>query len=901
MRATYRLQLRSGVTFQSAAKIVPYLARLGISHLYLSPILEASPGSTHGYDVTDCNRIDPSLGGDEGFAVLTDALARHGLGLVVDIVPNHMAASPHNAWWRDILRWGRESPWARHFDVDWSAPRLLLPVLGKPYAEALADGAFSLEFDRASGEANLAVNGMRLPLCPASYADILAGTAHDDAQRLAREFVQATPGNWPRLRQELAGLACDPAIGTAIDCAFDAVADDREAMHALHENQVWRLANWRGGNEMLTYRRFFEITGLVGLSVERDDVFRDVHAQILRLIADRRITGLRLDHIDGLADPAAYLDKLATVLRQIASQPVTLHVEKILGSGENLPQDWPVAGTTGYELGTAITGLLVDPDGETSMTLAYGAFTGGNVDLAALIDDCKRGIVTLNLASELSGLARMAEAIASGDRAYRDIGPASIHRAIVELAVALPVYRTYVDAAGTTERDRAVISAAVRLAKAGRTLESGAAIDFIEKLLRLDFATAKQQAAALAFTRRFQQTTGPVMAKALEDTAFYRYNRLIALNEVGSEPGQFGLSPDAFHGAMQDRLERQPGGLSATATHDTKRGEDARARICVLSETAGDWARHVAHWHQLNRHLGTDAAGARYPDPDVEWLFYQSLLGAWPQREPAPSDLSCLGDRMAEFMLKAVREAKVRTSWTAPDSMYEEAVERFVLGALDPDTSKVFLADFARVVAPLVVAGALNSLTQTLIKLVAPGVPDIYQGTETWDLSLVDPDNRRSVDFDALEQQLARAQNATMDDLLHEWRVGLPKLFLLSRGLALRRERPHLFAVGTYQPLQVTGPHAHRVMAFARTNDAEAVIAIAPRLSHDLLRDVPLPLIPAERWHSTILRLPGDLGRHRWRNVLVDDDARFVADAGRVDLRMMLARFPVAMLASQEL
>jgi (1->4)-alpha-D-glucan 1-alpha-D-glucosylmutase len=408
------------------------------------------------------------------------------------------------------------------------------------------------------------------------------------------------------------------------------------------------------------------------------------------------------------------------------------------------------------------------------------------------------------------------------------------------------------------------------------------------------------QAAALAFARRFQQTTGPVMAKALEDTAFYRYNRLIALNEVGGEPDRFGVSPETFHRAMQDRLERQPGGLSATATHDTKRGEDARARICVLSEMAEEWARHVARWHDLNRHLGTEAFGAGYPDPDVEWLFYQALLGAWPFDPAAPVGLTRLGDRMSEFTLKAVREAKARTSWTAPDPAYENAIEHFVRGALDSEISGEFLADFAAVAAPLALTGALNSFTQTLIKLVAPGVPDIYQGAEAWDLSLVDPDNRRPVDFDSLAQQLERTRNATPENLLRDWQSGLPKQHVITRCLSLRQERPQLFARGHYQPLDLAGPQAQHIIAFARAGEGEAAIAVAPRLAHGLLKGTLLPLVPVEAWGDTHLCLPSDLAHHHWQNVLIDDDVRLSVDDGRIDLRVALARFPVALLVSRQ-
>ena len=484
-------------------------------------------------------------------------------------------------------------------------------------------------------------------------------------------------------------------------------------------------------------------------------------ARLIELVDQGKISGIRLDHIDGLADPKGYLDCLQTALGNRA--PFYLVVEKILGPGEILPAEWPVAGTTGYEFAKAVTDVLVDTRGEAGMTAAYHAFIGRYVDYDALVLDAKRRMLAHNLAGELSRLVAMAHDLAQRDLVTRDLGADTLRAAIVELVAALTVYRTYVDSRGLHDNDRLVIARAVAHAKATREVEDEAAFDCLARLLLIELATPEDRVAALAFATRFQQTTGPVMAKALEDTTFYRYNRLIALNEVGGEPEHFGAPIEAFHCAMAERAIRQPTGLSATSTHDTKRGEDARARLCVLSEVPAAWAVHVTRWSALNAHLATTTDRGRYPDPNTEWLFYQALLGAWPMALDLADGpvLSRLGDRMASFMLKAVREAKVHTTWTAQNGAYETAIQRFAHGALGTDRSRAFLVDFAATVQPFVLAGALNSLSQALIKLTAPGVPDVYQGSESWELSLVDPDNRRPVDFARLAEQLAEARRAS--------------------------------------------------------------------------------------------------------------------------------------------
>lgn len=896
--STYRIQLRQGVTFATAADVAPYLARLGVSHLYLSPIFAAAPGSTHGYDVTDCNVVDPTLGGEEGFDMLSDAAARHGLRLIVDFVPNHMAADPHNPWWRDVLTWGRDSRFAHHFDIDWSSAKLILPVLAKSYGDLLEEKAFGLEFEARTGEMHFVYGGLKLPLHPASLAEILGRIDLADFRRLGRALIETSAGTWPRRRGELARLCSTPEGRAALDDAMRATAEDPEALHALHERQAWRAVDWRAGREALNYRRFFEITGLVGLNVERDEVFRDVHAKALALVEAGKIHGLRLDHIDGLADPASYLKRLRAAVDERARAPFPLLVEKILGPGEQIRRAWPIEGTTGYEFANAATGLFVDRGAEPILTDAYRLLAGVRNDFGAIADACKRRIVFHNLASEFRKLTEMACAIAEADRRSRDLGPETLRSGIEEIAVALPVYRTYVDAAGAAPDDRATIRLAVASAREAGNVENDDVFPFLERTLLLDLPHLEDQAAALAFARRFQQTTGPVMAKAIEDTAFYRYNRLVALNEVGGDPDRFGEEPQSFHCAVLARRNSQPCGLNATATHDTKRGEDARARISAISEAPQQWAEHVRRWRDLNRGLRSVEGRAVWPDADMEWLFYQALLGAWPIEAEGtePARLVALADRLAAFMLKAAREAKLRTNWATPQHDYEKALEIFVRGGLDPVRSGAFLADFNAAAEPLVVAGALNSLSQTLLKLTVPGVPDLYQGAEALDFSLVDPDNRRPVDFAALSRQARDVADATATDIMTAWRTAAPKLHVVMRALRLRREFPSLFAEGAYAPLEAAGPSSRNVVAYARVASDRAVIVIAPRLALGLLEGAALPLIGADRWRGTTVALPEALAGMRWRNALVDDAAP--TGGGRIELAQALSAFPVGLLVS---
>ena len=886
--ATYRVQLRNGMDFGAVAALAPYFETLGVSHVYLSPITAAMPGSAHGYDVIDFATIDPVLGGRDGFVAMARALSRHDLKILLDIVPNHMAASPRNAWWRDVLEWGRASARAHHFDIDWSAPKLLVPVLGTHYAAALADGALTLSCDRDAGTLSLNYGELELPLTPPSYSHVLSLAADDRLSELALRFATSSETGAQELRTALAELLA--ADGTGLDAAVSAINADKAALHHVHEQQVWRLAHWRLARENLTYRRFFEISDLVGVRVEEPAVFDDVHASVVELVRDGLVDGLRIDHIDGLADPLGYLRRL----RAVVGEETYIVVEKILGPGETLPRSWPVAGTTGYEFIADLAKIFVR-SGPDALTEAYVAATGESPDLDAAVTAAKRRTFNRNLAGELDYLTHLAADLAHGDVKTRDLGSNTLRRAIVELASALPVYRTYIDAGGAAPEDRDLIARSLAIARASGEVEDDLAFDLLADLLTLAGDTPERQAAALGFATRFQQTSGPLMAKSLEDTIFYRFNRLIALNEVGGEARLDGGSPDEVHAAMLRRLDQAPCALSATATHDTKRGEDARARLYAISEDPARWSAAVTRWMRLNAPLRADAGGEALPDPNTEWLYYQSLLGAWPA-DLQPDDgegLARLASRMAAYMVKAAREAKRHTSWTRIDAAYEGALETFVRESLDPRRSAAFLADFAETGRPFLLAGSITSLTQLVVKLLAPGVPDIYQGTELWDLSLVDPDNRRPADYDRRQALLADAARSPAE-LSASWEDGAVKLAVLRATLAVRARFATGIVHAEYLPLAVEGPRSDNIFAFARRDGGRTAVVIGTRFALGLLDSAPQTPLPAEIWRGTRVVCPPGTNATRLSSVL-HPHGTSINDA-HIDLEQVFGTFPVAVL-----
>lgn len=861
--ATYRIQFRNGMNFDRARELVPYLKSLGISHLYASPIFSAATGSTHGYDVTDANGIDPVLGGRTGFDRLTATLSQAGMGLILDIVPNHMAASLENAWWRSVLEFGEQSPFAKYFDIDWSE-RLTLPQLGKDFDESLADGELTIVVDEVRGNLAIAYYDGLLPMSRQSYA-LLAQTLDDPILTGMAELVGSSKsGDLSRGLRDLIFEAGDLA---QLNERLTPLARDQDFMRRLHDMQHWRLQPWQEAARHLSYRRFFEVTGLVGLRVEDPAVFEASHRLVLDLVRQGQVQGLRLDHIDGLADPGAYLDRL----REAVGIDTYIVVEKILGADEVLPTDWPVAGTTGYEFITALSGLFLDSGGLQKLDEAYRRIAGGNGGFEEGQRAAKRLMTERNFAGETSRLTRIAADI------FPDLAIETIGQAIRELLIAFSVYRTYgVDGPLSTQdadRLKTAVSLACEHVDDTEPLERIAAI--LEG--RVDGKSACD------FRMRFQQLSGPVMAKAMEDTLFYRYNRLLATNEVGGEPDHAPGGIEEFHRTMQARAQSQPTGLSTTSTHDTKRGEDARARLYTLSEGADVFANAIERWCRLNAVHRKELPDGLAPEPNLEWMLYQALAGAWPEdfdRRHADG----LRERFTDYVEKAIREAKLRTDWAAPDSSYEEAV-RFYAAALISPENDVFLDDFARVMQPFIEAGYLNSLSQTLIKLTAPGIPDIYQGAEGFDFSFVDPDNRRPPDFEALTNWLAEGGP------LARLQAEALKQHIIQIGLKLRVEHDGVFTRGDYLPLAVSGSRHEHVVAFARLHDDDFVITVVPRLMFGWL-DPGVLFAGPDFWEDTTVAVP--LPLHGLKADLLT--GKMLEPGGKISLAALLGDQPAALI-----
>jgi (1->4)-alpha-D-glucan 1-alpha-D-glucosylmutase len=877
--ATYRLQLHSGFSFDAAAGIVDYLKDLGITHAYCSPYLQAVPGSTHGYDVIDHSKPNEELGGEAGFARFDAALKRCGLGQVVDIVPNHMAiSSPANVWWADVLENGPSSRYASYFDVDWDTPeprlrnRVLIPILKDQYGRVLDAGELRVVREGAAFTVRYFEN--RLPVNPSSLGPLLLRAARDthsvklgflaDAfndlprpTRLDRLSVRRRHRDKAVLQEQLQRLLDDePAIADALDRAIADINNDEDELHSLLEVQNYRLAWWRSAGRDLGYRRFFDINTLVALRMEDEQVFADTHARVLQWVREGIIDGLRVDHPDGLRDPQEYLERL-----RAAAPEAWIVVEKILERDERLPESWPVAGTTGYEFLNRVGGLFIDPSAEAPLTEFYAEFTGQPTDYDRLVHDKKLHILREVLGSDVNRLTDLLLQICERHRRHRDYSRHELTEALREVIAWFPVYRTYVrPAAGTVSPvDGRYVHEAVAAATANRPDVEATLFEFIESLLLLETRGVLEG----ELVAQLQQLTGPAMAKGVEDTAFYTFNRFVGLNEVGGDPSCFGVSVDRFHEAAQQAQADWPRAMLATSTHDTKRSEDVRARLAVLSERPQEWISAVRRWSELlEKHKSSG-----WPDRNTEYLFYQTLVGAWP----------ITVDRALSYMEKAVREAKAQTSWTSPNVDYDAALKAFIQRAF---MDEAFLSDIGTFVAPLVEPGWINSLSQTLVKLTAPGIPDIYQGTELWSLHLVDPDNRRPVDYDARRRalvELGRIEPATLWSRADE---GLPKMWVVRETLALRRRRPDAFgATGRYTPVMANGSAAAHVVAFLR---ATTVMTVVPRLAAGETRD----------WNATSVMLPPG----RWRNVLT----RVQHEGPSVSLATLWKDFPVALLECDE-
>jgi (1->4)-alpha-D-glucan 1-alpha-D-glucosylmutase len=1019
--STYRLQFNARFTFRDARDLVPYLHDLGVTDCYASPYLMARRGSLHGYDITDHNRLNPEIGSDEDYAAFVEALRARGLGQLLDVVPNHMGiAGNDNLWWNDVLENGPSSPYAGFFDIDWHSAlrpelqdRVLLPVLGDPYGKALESGQLTLHYD--AGAFAIHYFDHRFPVSPDTYDRMLRLGLSELEERLGAtsepfieyQSVLTAVTHLPpcsateparaaeRLREKevikrrIAALVeADPAVRAHVEAsvrAFNGAPGDAHSFDRLDEllgAQPYRLSYWRVAADEINYRRFFDVNELAALSMEKPAVFKATHALVLRLLGTGRVTGLRIDHPDGLYDPREYLQRLQAhyalgvarsvfesdpefrhkpdapakgdgppslacqacvgekddpslarqacaweeieepllaALRQSAAgsaespfrRPLYVVVEKILGKGEPVPEDWPVYGTTGYEFLNVLNGLFVDPDSAGPFSRLYERWRGRNGSFPDVVYQKKFLILQVALASELHVLAHQLDRLSEKDRWSRDFTLNSLRHALREIIACFPVYRSYITGEPIHPRDRYYVETAVARAKRKNPAISDSLFDFVRRMLLLDYpegAGDEGRAGQRRFVGKFQQVTAPVMAKGVEDTAFYVYNRLLSLNEVGGDPDSFGASPSALHRHNKQRQERWPHALSSTATHDTKRGEDVRARLDVLSELPQEWARALPRWGRLNRKHRVPLDELTAPDRNDEYLFYQTLLGAWPLEPFAGKVAEEFVARLQAYMEKATREAKVHTSWVNPNPAYDDGVRRFVAAVLDPAAGGAFLADFQEFQRRVSHYGLLNSLSQALLKVASPGVPDTYQGTELWDFSLVDPDNRRPVDYglrrrllDELKAGAAGAGPRLADfarTLAEQKEDGRVKLYVTWRALHARRDNPGLFTTGDYLPADAVGPRRDHVCAFVRRRDGGVAVAAAPRLMTRLVPEAGGLPLGAAVWEDTRLLLPGVEPGRRLRNVFTGEDVVPGEHEGlaAVAAAEVFATFPVALL-----
>ncbi len=900
LRATQRLQFHKGFTLDDAVPLVPYFARLGISHLYASPLLKARAGSMHGYDVVDPTCVNPELGGEAALQRLVAALREHDMGLILDIVSNHMAVGgADNPWWLDLLEWGRLSPYSEFFDIQWHSPdpllkgQLLMPFLGSDYGEALQSGSLVLKFEAAHGAFYVEHYEHRFPICPRDYALILGND--EPLKPLAERFAALAyqddayaEAGW--LKQALAERASEvlPAIEQRL-AAFDGRTPEGFArLHRLLEEQTYRLASWRTAADDINWRRFFDVNELGGLRVERTAVFEATHGKIFELISAGLIDGLRIDHIDGLADPRGYCRKLRRRVDELSPQRhLPIFVEKILGEGETLREDWQVDGTTGYEFMNQLSLMQHHPDGFAPLAELWSRHSERP---SAFIEEARlarQQILNGSLGGDFESVAQALLQVARDDVMTRDLTLGAIRRALQELIVHFPVYRTYISARGRSAADDKVFQQAMEGARS--TLNEGdwPVLDHLEKWLGgqpwRNRPLGRERKMLKHACVRFQQLTSPAAAKAVEDTAFYRSAVLLSRNDVGFSTEQFSAPLADFHGANQQRLKTFPHNLLATATHDHKRGEDTRARLAVLSECAPWYAEQVEHWRSLAAPLRETPDS---PSAGDELILYQVLLGSWPL-EPNP-DLEAYQQRLWQWQQKALREAKLQSSWSAPNEAYERGVETFLQGVLLSEAGKPLrdaLAAAAQAIAP---AGALNGLAQTLLHLSVPGVPDVYQGDEFWDFSLVDPDNRRPVDFQA--RQRALDNPADIGELLSSWRDGRIKQAVIAQVLALRKANVELFSDGAYTALEVVGPQADHVVAFCRELQGKHVLVVVPRWSRRLLENALQPLIPAQVWGDTRVKLPFAATTQNWKGLF---QTRAVTPDKELLISAALGDFPV--------
>jgi (1->4)-alpha-D-glucan 1-alpha-D-glucosylmutase len=941
---------------------VPYLHALGITDLYVSPVFRARQGSTHGYDVTDHTTINPELGTELDLEALAQTLQQHGMGLLLDVVPNHMGIGDEaNRWWQDVLENGPSSPYAGFFDIDWNPPKqvlanqVLLPVLGDQYGRVLEQGEIRLAYDE--GAFFITFYQQRFPVAPRTWTAILEPAleqlrpvlAADDPHLIELESILTSLRYLPlrtetdpekvreRQREKEVGkrrLASLMAVSAPVRSAIEAVVvvmngqpDDPasfDRLEALLAEQAYRLCHWRVAADEINYRRFFDINELAAIRVEQPEVFEAVHALVFRLLRQGVVTGLRIDHPDGLFDPAQYFVDLQAGCSQALAEaapedsssavgdthrPCYVVIEKILAPDERLRDHWAVHGTTGYDFLNLVNGLFVDPQGQDSVQECYARYTGRTQPFAEVAYDSRKLILDVTMSSELHVLARRLERIAEQHRWSRDFTLFSLQEALREVIACFPVYRTYIRTlhTGVDAEDQGHITRAVSMAQLRNPAMSASIFDFIAEVLLLrdpGRLTAAQHTERWDFVMRFQQLTGPVMAKGLEDTAFYRTYSLVSLNEVGGGPASCDTAVEVFHQHNAERLAQWPSSLLTTATHDTKRSEDVRARINVLSEIPDEWERAVQRWQAWNRDKKEILNGVEVPEANEEYLLYQTLVGAWPLTPLDDTARARCIERIVQYMEKALKEAKVHTSWINPQKAYDQAVRSFVQGILTPHTAPRFLTDFERFQARIAPAGLLNSLAQTLLKITAPGVPDLYQGTELWDDSLVDPDNRRPVDFSSRSAYLAELQQRESEgllplvqELLAQWGDGRIKLYVTYKALHCRRRHATLFRDGDYLPLPCSGARREHVVAFARRREHTWVLVVVPRLLMQLSVRRWLPL-GRRAWGQSALLLPPEAPR-TWHNILTGEvlTGAATAQAQRLPLQTIWQHCPVALLA----
>jgi len=951
--STYRLQFNGDFTFNQAREIVPYLSALGISHLYASPYLKARPGSRHGYDIIDHNALNPEIGTDDEFERLCETLARHGMGQVLDVVPNHMGVlGGDNAWWLDVLENGQTAAHAGFFDIDWAPSKaklhgkVLLPVLGERYGAVLENAELQLRFDAAHGEFGIYYFGHHFPVDPAQYPCILAFRMEALSARLGEgsqllmdyQSLVTAFHNLPSRDEEsperqlerrrdkevhkrhLAGLvAQSSAIALFLEENLRSLngkageSSSFDLLHDLIEKQAYRLAFWRVASDEINYRRFFDINDLAGLCMENDEVFDATHQLVLRLVQEGKLDGLRIDHPDGLYAPEAYFCRLVEHCNRAGHAPY-LVVEKILAADENLRDSWPVQGTTGYEFTHLLNGLFVVTSAAKRMERAYQSFIGEHVNFDDLLYRSKQLIMKSALSGELNVLANLLSKIAEADRNTCDYTLNGLRTALAEIVACFPVYRGYISAREVAPEDRRNIEQATAAAKRRSTTADPSIFDFLRDVLTLAAADGKSPAHAeqvLVFSMKFQQFTSPVMAKGLEDTSAYIYHRLLSLNEVGGDPRRFGVTRGAFHRANQVRAKSHPHSMLATSTHDTKRSEDMRARLNVLSEIPAAWRLALRHWSRANQSLKRKVDGMRVPTLNDEYFIYQTLLGIWPPGEPDGNEIARLGVRLREYLVKAVREAKVYTSWINPNTAYEDAVVAFAIALINAPAESAFMTDFRPFQRRIAWLGMFNSLSQTLIKLTAPGVPDIYQGCECWDFSLVDPDNRRPVDFGSRQTLLAELQNlaartsqersAGVRAMCGTLEDGRAKLLIVSSALALRKRWPEVFQQGSYLPLAVRGEHAAHLCAYARIAGERIVITLAPRFFAQLLGNADTLPLGEEVWGATTVELPFHRPDKQYTCIFTGKALKpdRQLSGWRLSVAQVLAEFPVGLIIGE--